>query len=129
MTTSDPSAWERGARRTSRRGLAIGCLGLIVAGILAVLVLGQTRFGHGFGAALAIYDHGKPEVLRANYRETNFVATMDVYLAIGTDPARARSIGCELVRDELANAGIPEVRWAIYAANGELAATSDDGCP
>ena len=125
-----PNEWQRGVRSTSRRRLAIGCLGLVILLIAGFALLWQTKLGRGFDAALAIYDHGRPEIVRAFYREVaGNSPRMDVYLAVGTDVSRASTIGCGIVRGELASAGLPDLRWVIYSGNGEAVASSDQGCP
>jgi hypothetical protein len=94
---------------------------LIAAGI----AVWQSPFGHGFGAAVAIFEQGKPQVYRANYSEfTGRPPTMDVYLAAGVDAAEAGSVGCGVVRRELLVAGLPDVRWVVHAASGESVADS-----
>lgn len=130
MDDPPPTAWQSGARPVSRRKLAIGCLGVLVVLFVGIAVLWQSRIGRGFEAAIAIYDHGKPDIVRAYFREVSGrVSTMDVYLAVGTDPGRASAIGCGVVRDELQRASLTDVRWVIYAGNGEAVASSDEGCP
>ena len=96
---------------------------VIVAG--GIFVLAQSSFGHGFGAAAAIYEQGKPQVFRANYREmTGQPPTMDVFLAVGVDPAEATTIGCGVVDRELAAAGLGDLHWVVYIASGEAVADS-----
>jgi hypothetical protein len=131
-----PSGWAvaSGAPTSRRRRVTRW---LIVIAIVLVLLLGaiialaQSSFGHGFGAALAIYEHGKPQVYRANYSAfTGQPPTMDVYLAVGVDLSEAREIGCGVVRRELEAAGLPQVEWVVHAANGEAVAGSDSvTCP
>jgi hypothetical protein len=96
---------------------------VIVAG--GVIVVTQSSFGHGLGAAAAIYEHGKPQVFRTNYRETTGQApTMDVFLAVGVDPVDGITIGCGVVDRELTTAGLASVHWVVYTASGEAVADS-----
>jgi hypothetical protein len=97
----------------------------------AILAVSRTSFGAGLGAAVAIYDHGKPQVFRANYSEvTGRPPTMQVYLAAGVDPSLARSIGCGVVRTELAKAGLADLDWVVFAASGEaLVVSRTAACP
>jgi hypothetical protein len=70
-------------------------------------------------------------VFRANYNEmSGQPPTMDVFLAVGVDPTEAQAIGCGVVRRELTQARLPNVRWIVRAANGEPAADSaSTRCP
>ena len=120
-----PTGWVVGdGRPASGRRWILGCLVVVVA-FLALVGVGifyfsRSSFGQGFGAAAAIYDHGKPQVFRTNYLEyTSQEPTMQVFLAAGVDPSVAQGIGCHLVVDELVKAGLPNVHWIVYAASGE----------
>jgi len=135
MTDQGGSSWVIPSTQP-RRGRGCVVLGLAVVALLlaGLAVLGIAFFrspmGHGLGAAAAIYDHGGGRVYRADYREISGQAPeMAVYLAVGVDPGEARSIGCGVVADELAKAGLAGLHWAVYAANGEPVADSSGGCP
>jgi hypothetical protein len=100
---------------------------LIVAGLFA---FSRSSLGQGFGAASAIYEHGRPQIVRANYAEfTGQPPTMQVYLSVGVDPGLASGIGCGLVHTELAKAGLPTVPWIVFAGNGQAVADSSGPCP
>ena len=107
----------------------IGCLVAVVAIVVVIaagaFALSRTSFGQGIAAAAAIYDHGRPQVFRANYVEyTGQPPTMQVYLAVGVDPSGAREIGCGVVRTELTKVGLTNVHWVILAASGQPIADS-----
>jgi len=126
---AEPSRWASGAHPTPKRRLGLGCLGAIVVVAIAIAGLSRTEFGRGFGAALAIYDHGKPEVFRTNYAAVSGQrAVMRVYLSTGVDPGRGAEIGCGLVDDELHLAGLDGTAWVVYAANGQAVADSSVTC-
>ena len=130
---SDLSAWEKATEEApgNRRGLLIGCVGLLLLLVLSVVVfLLISPLPRGFGAALAVADRGKPDVVGANYwLTTSGPPTLRVYLAPGVRQPRAREIGCGLVRDELGRAGISDTSWTVIAATGESLATSSTICP
>jgi hypothetical protein len=130
-----PSGWvvASGPPKSRRRVVALALVAIAIAVALfagAIVAIAQSSFGHGFGAAIAIYAHGKPQVYRANYSAfTGQEPTMDVYLAVGVDVSEARGIGCGLVRRELEAAGLPDVEWIIHAASGEaLTSSTVAGC-
>ncbi len=127
VVASGPPASRR--RQVTRWLIVIAIVLVLLAA--AVIAVAQSSFGHGFGAALAIYEHGKPQVYRANYSAfTGQAPTMDVFLAVGVDPSDGRAVGCGLVRRELEAAGLPQVDWVVHAANGEAVAGSDSvTCP
>ncbi len=131
-----PSGWVvRDAPPPSRRRVLIRVL--IVVGVIvlvggaAIFAVSRSSFGAGLGAAAAIYDHGKPQIFRANYTElTGQPPTMQVYLAMGVDPSLARGIGCGVVRTELLKAGLADLDWVVYAASGEtLVVSKTAACP
>ena len=100
---------------------------LLVLAVVALVLM--SPFPRGFGAAIAISDHGKPQVVGANYSLTTSTgATLKVYLASGVSPAQARQIGCGLIRDELARAGLKDTSWVVIAASGEALANSSTIC-
>jgi hypothetical protein len=131
-----PSGWVVGdGRPASGRRWILGCLVVVlvvvVLAAVGIFALSRSSFGQGFGAAVAIYDHGKPQVFRANYYEnTDQLPTMQVYLAVGVDPSAARGIGCGVVRSELSKAGLSNLHWVVYAASGQaLADSRSTTCP
>ena len=120
-----PTGWVVGdGRPASGRRWIIGCLFVVVAVValigVAIFTFARSSFGQGFGAAAAIYDHGQPQVFRTNYAEyTGQEPTMQVFLAVGVDASRARSIGCQVVVSELVKAGLSNLHWVVYAASGQ----------
>jgi hypothetical protein len=113
----------------------VGCLLLVVLLVVAIVggfvVLSRSSLGKGLGAAVAIYDHGRPQISRTYYYEsTGQPPTMQVFLSVGVDPALAGGIGCGVVRTELSNAGLSGVRWVVFAGNGQPVSQSDTTtCP
>lgn len=92
---------------------------------VGIFYLSRSPFGQGFGAASAIYDHGRPQVFRTNYYEfTGQPPVMQVFLAVGVDSSQARGIGCGVVRTELSKAGLPDLHWVVYTSSGQPAADS-----
>jgi hypothetical protein len=131
-----PSGWVVGdGRPASRRRWIVGCLVVVLAAVVLIAVgifaLSRSSFGQGLGAAAAIYDHGKPQIFRANYYEySGQPPTMQVFLAAGVDPSVARGVGCGVVRSELAKAGLANLHWVVYAASGQaLADSGNTNCP
>jgi hypothetical protein len=98
--------------------------------ILAVAIFGviQSDRGRGFGAALAIYNAGKPDVLRANFSSFNNHSIMQVFVAPGVDDVEASRLGCGLVQSELDKAGLGNVPWEIYAVDGRLIGSVRNTC-